>query len=321
MRSLILALATACIATASAAQDLRLFSLASGNVTGGYFAAARAICHAINGSSEKGLRCSPEPTSGSLYNLDAVAGGQVEFALVQSDWHRFAYEGTDVFAESGGMPNVRSVMALYPEAVTILARRGSGIEGSADLRGKRVDIGHPSSGRHATIMRLLGALRIDRSDFSALSEFTDNAAINEICEGRIDAVVLIVGHPNSAVARALESCDVTIEPFFGPDISSVLGATTDYEKAVIPRLIYPQLEKDVPTYAVMATMITRDDVDDVLVQAVVAGVLDNLEALKAETPILSDLEPERMATEGLSAPLHDAALAMFEAQREAATGQ
>jgi TRAP transporter TAXI family solute receptor len=196
MRTIVLALAAVCAGSVSLAQDLRLFSVASGNVTGGYYAAARAICGVVNRESGGEIRCSPEPTSGSLYNLDAIAEKQAEFALVQSDWHRFAYEGVDVFADVGGLPDIRSVMSLYPEALTILTRADSGIEGSADLLGRSVDIGHPSSGRHATIVRLLGALRLGEANFTELTEFTDNAAINELCDGRLDAVVLIVGHPN-----------------------------------------------------------------------------------------------------------------------------
>jgi len=101
-----------------AAQDLRLFSVGAGDVEGGYYSAARAICDAVNRAERGRLRCSPEPTSGSLYNLAALADGQLDFALVQSDWHKHAIEGGSIFATRGAMANLRSVMSLYPSRST-----------------------------------------------------------------------------------------------------------------------------------------------------------------------------------------------------------
>jgi uncharacterized protein len=44
------------------------------------------------------MRCSPDPTPGSVYNVVALAEGQIDFALVQSDAHHFAVTGTGPFA-------------------------------------------------------------------------------------------------------------------------------------------------------------------------------------------------------------------------------
>ena len=52
---------------------------------------------------------------------------------MQSDWQSAAYDGTDTFAAAGPMTDLRSVMSLYPEAITMLARPDSGIARSTDL--------------------------------------------------------------------------------------------------------------------------------------------------------------------------------------------
>jgi TRAP-type uncharacterized transport system substrate-binding protein len=114
------------------------------------------------------------------------------------------------------------------------------------------------------------------------------------------------------VASALRDCDAAIRPFFGPDITSVLGESSDYERTVIPQSSYPELEEDVRTYAVMATVVTLENTDPVLVEALVGTVLRNLPELTSEAPILSGLEPSKMASEGLTAPLHPAAREAFE---------
>ena len=85
----------------------------------------------------------PGGDPGSLYNLTSLRDGQLDFALTQSDWQKAAYEGSRFFASAGPMSDLRAVMSLYPEAITILARSGSGIVQVNDLIGKRVDVGPP----------------------------------------------------------------------------------------------------------------------------------------------------------------------------------
>ena len=50
-------------------QDLTFFTVGSGELGGGYYVAAAALCDAVNRAEHGAMRCSPEPTSGSLYNL------------------------------------------------------------------------------------------------------------------------------------------------------------------------------------------------------------------------------------------------------------
>ena len=52
------------LAAPGAAQDLRLFTVGSGEVGGAYFAAANAICDTVNRARRGVLRCSPEATPG-----------------------------------------------------------------------------------------------------------------------------------------------------------------------------------------------------------------------------------------------------------------
>jgi uncharacterized protein len=231
---------------------------------------------------------------------------------VQSDWQRSAYEGTESFAGSGSMTDLRSVMSLYPEAVTLLASAESGIAKLTDVPGKRIDVGHPASGRHATVMRLLGALGLGRADFAALLELQAGGAVDELCAGRIDATVLIVGHPNATVARAIETCGAVLIPFRGPLVDSVFGKSTDYVAATIASGTYPSLATGIPTYAVMATIVTRSAEPPDIVEALVAETLAALPELAVRAPLLEDLAPEDMRTLGLTAPLHPGAVAAFD---------
>ena len=82
---------------------------------------------------------------------------------------------------------------------------------------------------------------------------------------------------------------------------------------VIRTGVYPELLADVPTIAVRATLATREDADPAQVEALVLTTLAGLETLGARAPVLRGLDPAQMRRAGLTAPLHPAALAAFEA--------
>lgn len=312
LRALVTAALFAVAAPATAA-DLRLFTLGSGEVGGSYFVAANAICDLFNRAHRAVMRCSPEATPGSLYNLEALREHQLDFGLVQSDWQKSAYEGTDLFADTGPMTDLRTVMSLYPEALTVLAGRESGITRLADLTGKRIDIGPPASGRRATVARIIAAIGQTAADFAALLELPTGSSIDELCAGRVDATVLIVGHPNEAVGRALRECGAILVPVQGPRVDPIFATHPEYVPVVIPRSDYPELTAAVSTYAVISTVVTRADVAPDIVQALVTSTLADLRWLGLRAPVLSGLYAAGMRTRGLSAPLHPGAEAAFAA--------
>jgi len=71
---------------------------------------------------EHGVRCSVESTQGSIYNLNTIGDGELDFAVAQSDAQYHAYHGTDVFKELGANQNLRSVFTLHSEPFTVVAR-------------------------------------------------------------------------------------------------------------------------------------------------------------------------------------------------------
>ena len=301
-------------------QQLTFFTIGSGDVTGGYFSVARAICDSINQAENGKLRCSPDPSSGSLYNLSMLKKGELDFALVQSDWQRLAYEGRDIYSDYAAMPNLRSVMGLYPETITVIVSAESGIARPAGLIGKRVDIGPPSSGRYASISRLLEVLDYKLSDFKSTFGFTQARAIDELCAGHIDATIFIVGHPNKNVARAMDECGARMISFDGPLIETSLGAATDYQKILIPWRTYPDLAPDVNSYAVFSTIVTRADTDPELVETFVVRTLENLDDLSIASTVLAGVTVEGLRSNGLTAPLHPGAERAYSAANSKVKG-
>jgi TRAP transporter TAXI family solute receptor len=264
------------------AQETVLFTLGAGDVSGSYYASAFAICDVVNRTDAGQLRCS-----------------------------RKAYEGTGPYADIGPMSDLRSVMSLYSETLSVLVSSTSDIKELADLRGKRVDVGVPSSGRRATVDRILATLGYAPADFAALAELPAGVAIESLCSGSIDATLLIVGHPNAAVARALSTCGARLVPLTTAEARAVVDDNPALRKTIIPMTFYPDQTRVVDSVAVTATVVTRADTDAKTVAALVKDTVSSLDLLAQRAPVLSGLSPRAMRQVGLSAPLHPGAEAAF----------
>jgi TRAP transporter TAXI family solute receptor len=293
--------------------ELRLFTLASGDVAGNYYASAAAICDAINRQEGKETRCSPDPTSGSLYNIEALRSGQVDFAYAQSDWHRWAFAGEGPYVGRPPMTDMRSVMSLYGETLTIVARRDSGIASIEDLRDKRVDLGPPSSGRRGTVDSVLSTLGFDMADFALVAELPSGIALDAICQGTVDAAVLVVGHPNVAVARTIEECGASLVPLMSRERGAIIRESPEMLPSAIKADTYAGMTETVPSVSVIATVVTLADTDPDLVALFVTDTLENMALLARKAPVLAHIEPAQMRRSGLSAPLHPGAVAAFDA--------
>jgi TRAP transporter TAXI family solute receptor len=300
-------------AAAAPAQDLDFFTVGSGNVSGAYFSAARSICERINRFEAGRMRCSPEPTPGSIYNLRMLAQGELDMAFTQSDWQQAAYAGTDMFTGDAAIPEMQGVASLFPETLTLLVRGDVPIESVADLAGKSFDIGRPGSGRNASLSRLMALLSIEHEVFGRVEELEPATAIDDLCAGRLDATILITGHPNAIVARALRNCDVRLMDFRGPSVDGFLGNDPSFSQSLIPLATYPQLTSDIRSWAVTATVVARADTDARTVEAFVASLLANLPMLARTNPLFAGLTHETMRTRGMSAPLHPGAIRAFDA--------
>jgi hypothetical protein len=161
--------------------------------------------------------------------------------------------------------------------------------------------------------RIMESFGLTTDDFAAYAELPAGSAIAEMCSGRIDATVLIIGHPNAGIARALQDCDVVLLPLTGPEIEAFVSGNEDYGRVRIPLPTYPTLSSDIETIAVTATVVTLASADPAAIRVLVTETLSALDQLQEDVPLLAGLTPEAMRQSGLTAPLHPAAAEAFEA--------
>jgi len=290
----------------------KFVSIGTGGVTGVYYPTGGAICRLVNKNRKKhGIRCSVESTGGSIYNINTVRAGELEFGVAQSDWQYHAYHGTSKFKEKGPFKKLRAVFSVHPEPVTVLVRRDSGIKNLTEVKGKRFNIGNPGSGTRGTWEVFEKAMGWKRSDLKLASAMKSAEMAGALCDNKIDGYFWLVGHPSGSTAETVASCNALIVPATGPVIDKLVKENSFYRYATIPGGMYPGNPNDIKTYGVGATFITSADVPEDVVYELAKAVLGNMEAFRKLHPAFKHLDPKKMIKDSLSAPLHKGAIRAY----------
>ena len=298
--------ATAVLAPAAMAEEF--ITIGTGGVTGVYYPTGGAICRLVNkGRKDHGVRCSVESTGGSVYNINTIREGELEFGVAQSDWQYHAYNGTSKFEDTGPFEGLRAVFSVHPEPFTVVARADSGIKTFEDLKGKRVNIGNPGSGQRGTMEVLIEALGWTTGDFALATELKASEQSAALCDNQIDAMVYTVGHPSGSIQEATTACESGLVDVSGDVVNKLVEDNSFYRIATIPGGMYRGNDADTMTFGVGATFVSSDQVSEDAVYAVVSSVFENFEDFKGLHPAFANLDPKEMASAGLSAPLHDGA--------------
>ncbi len=310
MQKTALYLATALAGTLSvgiAQAQQQFISIGTGGVTGVYYPTGGAICRLVNKDrKEHGIRCSAESTGGSIYNINTIRAGELEFGVAQSDWQYHAYNGTSKFEDQGKFENLRAVFSVHPEPVTVIAHPDSGIDSIDAVKGKRFNIGEPGSGIEGTWSVMEDALGWGRDDLKLAAEMKFAETSSALCDGKIDGYFGVVGHPSAAVQEAVATCDAQLVAVSGDAIDKLVEDNSFYRKAVVPAGMYNNAE-DVDTFGVGATFVSSADVPEEVVYVVVKAIFENFDAFKKLHPAFGNLKEEEMISDSLSAPLHDGA--------------
>lgn len=297
---------TAVAAPAMAADTF--ISIGTGGVTGVYYPTGGAICRMMAKTrKETGIRCAVESTGGSVYNINAIRSGELEFGVAQSDWQFHAFNGSSKFEEQGKFEGLRAVFSIHPEPFTVVARADAGISNFEDLKGKRVNVGNPGSGQRGTMEVLMEASGWTMDDFAVASELQAAEQSQALCDNNIDAMVYTVGHPSGSIQEATTACDAVLVNVTGDAVDQLVADNPFYRTATIPGGMYRGNNGDTATFGVGATLVTSADVPEDVVYNLVKSVFTDIDAFRGLHPAFANLDPKQMANDGLSAPLHPGA--------------
>ena len=287
-------------------------TLATGTPGGVYHPVGSAICQMLNlDDKHPAVPCVAVSSDGSVANIRRIESGDSNFGLSQTDVAYAAFHGEGPFAAAGPDPKLRTLIALYPEAFTVVARADTGIRDFQDLRGKRVGIGTSGVGYNFTrdvVLRFYGSTIPDPERVLEFAPAEQNQAL---CSNKVDAIIFEAGHPNGLTQEATTDCRARLVRVAGPPIDRLLATHSYYIASVIPGGMYAGNPGDVPTIGTRAVLVSSSNQPDELTYAVVKAVFENFAVFRRLHPALSTLEIKDMVPSEAVMPIHPGALKYY----------
>lgn len=306
-----LALGATLVSPTAVAQQ-KFVTIGTGGVTGVYYVAGGAICRLMNKERAKhGIRCSVESTAASVYNINTIKAGELDFGVAQSDVEYNAVKGLAQFKESGPHGDLRAVFSVFPEALMVVSRKEANVKKFEDFKGKRFNVGNPGSGTRSTIDMLMANMGMKTSDFTLTSELKPDEHGAALCDNKIDGFSFVVASPAANIQDPTTTCGAKLVNITGPGVDKLIKDYPYFAYATIPGGMYPNNPEPIKTFGVVASFVTSAKVPDDVVFAMVSAVFDNFEEFKKLHPALANLDPKDMIKNGMSAPLHPGAVKYY----------
>lgn len=302
----------------AAAQELNFFTIGTGGTSFTYYPIGGLIANAISnppgsrGCDEggscgvEGLIASAVSSRGSGDNINAIVSGLRSSGFAQSDVAFWTYTGTGTMEGEAPAENLRSIAALFPEHIHLVALADSGIESVADLRGLRVSVDEPGSGTRVDATLILDAFGIGLDDIEA-EDIKGADAADALRNGRLDAMFVVAGYPSGALVELAASADMVLVPITGPEVDALIEANGFFAADDIPEGTYEGVA-GATTMTVGAQWFTGADQDEELIYNITAALWNE------NTRVLLDAGHARGASitletalDGIGVPLHPGA--------------
>ena len=290
-------------------QPLRI---ATGGVSGVYTALGGALCRLVEPDLVRRRQfCSIISTQGSLGNLRFVRSGIADVGIAQGELVRRAFYGEGAFAVDGANPNVRILFGAVIEKLHVVVNDGLPVQTTADLAGRRIDMGPPGSGSREVAMSLLTVAGLTTDDFVALLGNPSSQRPAALCRGDSDAFAFMAAAPNAVVQDAFASCASRL---VGPSPEALERMATtlpDYSQGSIPAGTYAGQTNDVATLSSTAFVIADRRLPDAVAERLTEAVFTGLGELRRLHLAFADLDEAALLAPCPDVPYHPGALAYF----------
>jgi TRAP transporter TAXI family solute receptor len=253
-------------------------------------------------------------SAGSGANVQALAAGNAQFAILQGLYGSYAATGTGPVTEP--QTSMRAVTMLWQNVEQFIIANELVDSGTvSDLmgaKGKAVAMGKENSGTLGSNQVLLEGLGINfESDF----EFVYGGygpSVDAMANGQVVAAGIPSGPPTSAVTQLMSANGdkFTILSVTGEEAAKMDAGRELWVPYTIAAGTYPGQDADVQTIAQPNFLAVTADVDENHVYLLTKTIYENLPFLQAIHPATKAMALEK-ALSGLPVPLHPGAARYF----------
>ena len=288
------------------AQAQQFINVLTGGTSGVYYPLGVAIGK-IFGDKIPNVKTQVQATKASVENLILLQQGRGEIAFTLGDSLKAAWEGDEEAGFKSKLDKLRTIGAIYPNYIQIVATAESGIKTLADLKGKSLSVGAPKSGTELNSRAILGAAGMTYKDMGKIEYLPFAESVDLMKNRQLHATLQSAGLGVASLKDLSTSTEIVVV--------SVPKATVDkigppFVSVMIPANTYTGQDKDVPTAAVINYLVTSSGVSDDLAYQMTKLVFESLPELANSHAAGKEIKLEAAAT-GSPVPLHPGAIRYY----------
>jgi TRAP transporter TAXI family solute receptor len=304
--SKLLATALAFAAAAPAARADEFINILTGGTAGVYYPLGVGMSK-IYSEKIPGARPSVQATKASVENLNLLQQGKGEIAFTLGDSLADAWNGNEEAGFRTKLGKLRTVAAIYPNYLQLVATKDSGIKVLTDLKGKSLSVGAPKSGTELNTRAVLKGAGMTYQDLGRVEYLAFNESVELMKNRQLDATLQSAGLGVSSIKDLAASIEVVVVEI--PDaIIDKVGPP--YQKASIPANTYGGQTAAVKTAAVQNYLVTRSDLSDETVYQMTKNLFEHLDELVASHSAAKAIALDR-AGKDVPVPLHPGAVRYY----------
>lgn len=300
------AVAAAALFFAPGAHAQTFINVLTGGTSGVYYPLGVAIAK-IYGDKIPNVKTQVQATKASVENLILLQQGRGEIAFTLGDSLKAAWEGDEEAGFKARLDKLRTIGAIYPNYIQIVATAESGIKTLADLKGKSLSVGAPKSGTELNSRAILAAAGLTYKDMGKV-EYLPFAESVELMKNRqLNATLQSAGLGVASLKDLSTSTDIVVVSVpksvvdkIGPPFVSVM----------IPANTYTGQDKDVPTAAVVNYLVTSSAVSEDLAYQMTKLIFESLPELANAHAAGKEIKLAAAPT-GSPVPLHPGAIRYY----------
>ena len=300
-RALIAAGAALFLSLTAHAQEF--VTVLTGGTSGVYYPMGVALSQ-VYGKAMPGAKTSAQVTKASAENLNLLQAGRGEIAFTLGDALNEAWKGNEEAGFKTPLKKLRTIAAIYPNYIQIVAAADSGIKTLADLKGKRVAVGAPKSGTELNARDIFRGAGMSYKDFSKVEYLPFGESVELMKNRQLDATLISAGLGVAAIRDLATSVKIVVVPI-PADVVAKIGEAA-YQAGTVPANTYNGQADAVATVAIQNFLVSHEGVSTDAAYKMTKAIFDNLPELHAAHAAAKAITKEN-AAKAPPAPLHPGA--------------
>ncbi|MCC8938623.1 TAXI family TRAP transporter solute-binding subunit [Bradyrhizobium sp. Arg68] len=296
----------ASVLAAPVARAEQFINVLTGGTSGVYYPLGVAMGK-IYGDKIPGVKTQVQATKASVENLVLLQQGRGEIAFTLGDSLKAAWEGDAEAGFKTKLDKLRTIGAIYPNYIQIVATAESGIKTLADLKGKSLSVGAPKSGTELNSRAILAAAGMNYKDLGKVEYLPFAESVDLMKNRQLNATLQSAGLGVASLKDLSTSTDITVVAVPKETVDKI---GPPFVSVVIPANTYTGQDKDVQTAAVVNYLVTSSAVSDELAYQMTKLVYDSLPELANAHAAGKEIKLEAAAT-GSPVPLHPGAIRYY----------